>query len=76
MSNQSKIVLGLLGAVVAGVAIGILIAPEKGSEVRKKLRKTTEGWVDSLGQLFHKAKDGVEEMSTNLKRTKDMPTGT
>ena len=75
MSNQSKVILGLLGAVAAGVAIGILIAPEKGSEMRKKLKKTTGEWADSLGQIFNRTKDEVEELTSNLKRNKEMPTG-
>lgn len=73
--SQSKVVLGVLGAVVAGIAIGILIAPEKGSEMRKKVRKTTGDWADSLGQIFNKTKEEVEELTSNIKRNKDMPTG-
>ena len=76
MSNTSKLILGLLGAVAAGVAIGLLVAPEKGSEMRKKVRKTTGEWADTLSNLFNKAKDGVEEVSDTVKRTKDtMPSG-
>ena len=73
--STSKVVLGILGAVAAGVAIGILISPDKGSEMRKKLKKTTGEWADSLGQVFSKAKSDVEEMTSNLKRNKEMPTG-
>jgi gas vesicle protein len=75
MSKQSNVVLGILGAVVAGVAIGILIAPDKGSEMRKKLKKTTGDWADSLGQIFNKTKEEVEDLASNLKRNKEMPTG-
>ncbi|MBL0070423.1 MAG: YtxH domain-containing protein [Bacteroidetes bacterium] len=38
MGNNSKILLALLAGAAAGVAIGILIAPEKGSESRKNHR--------------------------------------
>lgn len=75
MSNQSKIILGILGAAAAGVVIGLLVAPEKGVETRKKLKKTTEGWADTLGHLFQKGKDELEEVKGNLKRNKEMPTG-
>jgi gas vesicle protein len=76
MSNQSKLILGILGAVAAGVAIGLLVAPEKGSDMRKKLKKTTGDWVDTFTNLFNKAKDGMDEVNETVKRTKDtMPTG-
>ena len=56
MTTRSKIVLGILGAAAAGVAIGLLIAPEKGSDVRKRIKRTTGTWVDSVGHLFKKAR--------------------
>lgn len=64
MSNTSKIVLGLVGAAAAGVAIGLLLAPEKGSDTRKRLSETATDWADHLGDLFANAKSEVE----NLKR--------
>ena len=48
MTANSKIALGLAGAIAAGVVIGLLLASEKGSETRKKLGKTAGGWADSL----------------------------
>jgi gas vesicle protein len=76
MTSTSKIVLGILGAVAAGVAIGVLIAPEKGSEMRKRLKKSTGEWADTLSHLFDRAKDGVDDLKQHVKRTsKEMPTG-
>jgi gas vesicle protein len=75
MNNQSKIVLGILGAAAAGVVIGLLIAPEKGSELRTRLKKTTDGWADSLSNLFNKAKEEAEDLKETYKRTQEMPTG-
>jgi gas vesicle protein len=39
MTTGTKVVLGILGAAAAGVVIGMLIAPEKGSEMRKRVQK-------------------------------------
>jgi len=54
MTTRGKIALGILGAAAAGVLIGLLIAPEKGSEVRKRIKRTTGTWVDNVGHLFNK----------------------
>ncbi|MES2689840.1 MAG: YtxH domain-containing protein, partial [Bacteroidota bacterium] len=43
MNNDSlKTVLAFLGGAVAGVAVGILLAPDKGSETRKKIISRTK----------------------------------
>jgi gas vesicle protein len=59
MSERTKFILGLVGAAAVGVAIGILIAPETGSDTRKKIATSAGGWGDSLGDLFSSAKDSV-----------------
>ena len=40
MTSRNKVLLGILGAAAAGVVIGMLIAPEKGKDMRKKIKKT------------------------------------
>lgn len=57
MSKNSKLVLGILGAITAGVAIGMLLAPEKGKDIRKKLRKTAEKWGEDMTHLYEKGKE-------------------
>jgi gas vesicle protein len=64
MTTTGKLVLGIIGAATAGVVIGLLTAPCKGSETRQKISKTTGSWVNSLGQLFTKGKhqlDGAKQ---------------
>ena len=70
MNTKSKIALGVLGAVAAGVVIGLLMAPEKGTETRKKIRKTAGGWVDSLGHLFTEGKHEVDAMINKVRHGK------
>jgi len=64
MTTGTKVVLGILGAAAAGVAIGMLIAPEKGSEMRARIKKSAGDWVDSLSNLFEKGKEELEELGS------------
>ncbi|MBC7948026.1 MAG: YtxH domain-containing protein [Chitinophagaceae bacterium] len=67
MSTSSKVLLGILGAAAAGVVIGLLIAPEKGTEMRSKLRKTAGDWADNLGHLWDKGKEEAENAMDEVK---------
>jgi gas vesicle protein len=67
MNTKSKVILGILGAAAAGVVIGMLVAPEKGKETRKRLKKTAEDWADSMGHLWSRGKAAAEEAANDLK---------
>ena len=67
MTTKSKVLLGILGAAAAGMIIGLLIAPEKGRDIRKKIRKTAGDWADNLGQLWSRGKETAEDGMENLK---------
>ena len=62
MTTRSKIGLGIIGAAAAGVVIGLLLAPEKGSDTRKKIKQTAGGWADSLSHLFDRGKEELENL--------------
>jgi gas vesicle protein len=64
MTTKSKVILGILGAAAAGVVIGLLLAPEKGTDLRAKVSQRAGEWTDSLSDLFSTAKEEV----TNLTR--------
>jgi gas vesicle protein len=62
MTTKSKIILGLAGAAAAGVLVGLLLAPDKGTEVRKKISKTAGDWAGQLSDLFSNAKDEIANL--------------
>ena len=66
MTTRSKVLLGVLGAAAAGLAVGLLIAPEEGSKVRGRLRRTATGWANSLSNLFSNAKGELEEVKERV----------
>jgi gas vesicle protein len=50
--NAGKIFGGLLFGAAVGTILGILIAPEKGSETRKKLKKKGEALLNDFKRDF------------------------
>ncbi|PBQ30470.1 hypothetical protein CNR22_01370 [Sphingobacteriaceae bacterium] len=61
--NNSKSFFGtvMLG-VAAGIAIGILIAPDKGSETRRKLIGGAQDLADDLKEKIQEGTDKFNEM--------------
>ena len=62
MSENGKLIAALLGGAVAGVAIGLMLAPDKGDESRKK-------FADAANEFTDKVMQKAEElMNVNVKR--------
>ena len=60
--TTTKVIVGILGAAAAGVVIGMLIAPEKGEDLRKNIKKTADDWVDEVSQWMGKGKNYLSEI--------------
>jgi len=48
MNDNSKVLIGLLTGLAAGAALGLLFAPEKGSETRDRLSQSLKDLGDSI----------------------------
>jgi len=53
-----KTTLLLLAGVAAGVCIGLLVAPDKGSETRKKVAEATSDWADKFMNMMSRTGNG------------------
>lgn len=62
-NNNSKVILGLIGAAAAGVLIGMILAPEKGTDLRKKIGDTAGDWASHLTDIFANAKGELQNLS-------------
>ena len=59
--DSSKVLLGFLGGLAVGAIAGILLAPEKGSETRKKISNMASDVTDAVEDSIHQALDKVKD---------------
>src|SRR3954469_2809534 len=71
MSNTAKILAALAAGAVAGAAIGILFAPDKGSETRKKVSEEGKKLAQSLKEKFNSVKERSEQMAGDIQKSID-----
>jgi len=68
MNTTTKVILGITVAAAAGAAIGILLAPEKGTDLQKKIKESASDWMHEFKGLLGLGKQLTEEFkSLNIK---------
>jgi|GEM_PF-2079534 len=67
MNSFSKIGLAVLAGITAGLVTGILLAPEEGANIRKKLAKKARKYEDMLKEKGSYLEDRVKEKSNQFK---------
>lgn len=65
--NSGKVLLGVLAGVAAGALLGVLFAPDKGWNTRKRIAKKADDYMDGLRGKFDEFLDTLSEKMEDVK---------
>jgi len=65
--SKSKVLAGLLVGAAAGAVLGLLLAPEKGSDTRKKIADKKNKFGEDLKNKFGEVKETIKGKYDNIK---------
>lgn len=66
--STGKVLLGVVAGLAAGALLGILFAPEKGSDTRRLIKRKSEDLADELKDKFE---DFLETVSGKFEKVND-----
>lgn len=69
MNNTGKILTALVAVATAGAIVGILFAPDKGSETRRKINEQGKKIADDVKNKFRKGKEKFNELKEDIVQT-------
>jgi gas vesicle protein len=81
-TTTTKMIMGMAVAAAAGAAIGMLLAPEKGADLQKRVREGFRSFMDDISGLLSAGKeladkttgaaeDMADEAKSNLRRIEE-----
>jgi gas vesicle protein len=65
--NTGKVLVGVLAGVAAGAILGILFAPDKGTETRRKISKKGTDTLDEMKDKFDEMLSSLTEKFESVK---------
>ena len=66
--SSSKLLTGILVGAAAGAVLGILFAPDKGSETRKKISNKGGQYADEIGDKFNQFMESISKQFETVKQ--------
>jgi gas vesicle protein len=68
MKLTTQIILGFAAAAVAGAAIGMLLAPEKGKDLQLKIKDGAQDWMDQISSLLNTGRDVAAQIKSKTQQ--------
>ncbi len=75
MNDTTKILVAFAAGALVGTAVGILFAPDKGFETRKKIRKEGKKIADSMKNKFLAGKEKFDNIKEGIRQSVKEETG-
>ena len=66
MNSSGKIITALAAGIAVGALLGILFAPDKGTETRKKINEQGKKLADDLKEKLNKGKDEFNDLKEDI----------
>lgn len=69
--NSGKILSAFIIGAAVGATIGILFAPDKGSETRKKINEEGKKMSDAIKNKFHEMKEKMNARKDDMEQQEE-----
>lgn len=66
--SKGRFLMGLLAGAAAGALLGVLFAPDKGTETRKKISTKGQDLADAATLRFNEMMSGIDDKLEKLKQ--------
>jgi gas vesicle protein len=66
-NNSGKLMLGVLAGAAAGVLLGVLLAPDKGSDTRNRIAQLGDDYAGDITDKIRELRDSINERIDALK---------
>lgn len=66
MNTSGKILAAVAAGIAAGAVLGILFAPDKGTETRRKISEQGKKMADGIKVKFNKGKEKFNDLKENI----------
>src|SRR5688572_28156700 len=66
MKDNSKVLGALILGAAAGAVLGLMFAPSRGSDLRKKLKDSAEDIIDELADKITEGRETIDELKEKV----------